>query len=239
MAALRRRNQLLIGMVAIVILIPATVLAAFGLASGGGKDGSRAADRPSRTATAKPRPARPAPRPTPVDINSEKTDTRPLALVEVFPTKDLELGGRFYTQDKSSVNHQCGLTARGAMIAALNRGKCRSVVRATYVNRLETIAITAGVAVMPDHDAALAANRAGRPAAYEWFRGMPGKRSSDIDRAGGHAAGTVRGRYIVYAYATYADGTVPRPGDQTLKEVAEAFVEYGLRPLDRRANGQP
>ncbi|REE98156.1 hypothetical protein [Thermomonospora umbrina] len=234
-ATLRRRNQIMIGMIALVILIPATVLAAFGLASGGDE---RAADRPTDRAAASPRPAR-KPGPVPVDINSERTDTRPLALVEVFPARDLGLGARFYAQDMSSVNHQCSLTARGAMITALDRGKCRSVVRATYVNRAKTIAVTAGVAVMPNHQAALAASRAGRPGRYEWFRGMPGKRSPDIDRAGGHAAGTVRGRYIVYAYATYADGTIPKPGDDTLKEVAEQFVGYGLRPIDRRATGRP
>jgi len=121
------------------------------------------------------------------------------------------------------------------MIEALERGNCRSVVRATYVNRVGTIAVTAGVAVMPTRKAALAAHRAGDPAAYEWFRGMPGERSPDIDRAGGHAAGTVRGRYIVYAYATYADGTTPKPGDRLLKQIAEEFIAYGLRPIDKRA----
>ncbi|SEG33102.1 hypothetical protein SAMN04489712_104440 [Thermomonospora echinospora] len=237
----RRRNQLMIAMVAIVILIPATVLAAFGLASSGGGDSSRAAERPTRSASPTARrtaPAAPPPtsrRPAPATIDSERTDSRPLALVEVFPAKEIELAERFFTQDRTSVNHQCGLAARGAMIGALERGNCRSVVRATYINRLETIAVTAGVAVMPTHRAALVANRAGDPAAYEWFRAMPGERSPDIDRAGGHAAGTVRGRYIVYAYAAYTDGTRPEPGDPTLKRIADEFIEYGLRPIDKRA----
>jgi hypothetical protein len=241
----RRRNQLMIAMVAIVILIPVAVLGAFGLASGGDADKPRAAERPSRspsptarrTARAAPPPA--SPTPAPASIDSEKTDPRPLALVEVFPTKEVQLAERFFVQDRTSVNHQCGLAARGAMINALQRGNCRSVVRATYVNRLETIAVTAGVAVMPSHRAALAANEAGDPAAYEWFRAMPGERSPDIDRAGGHAAGTVRGRYIVYAYATYADGTKPEPGDPTLKKIADEFIGYGLRPIDKRAVQRP
>ena len=243
----RRRNQLMIAVVAIVIAIPAIVLAGFGLFSGSGEESPRAAKRPSRSASPAPErsapaappaasPASPSPTRTgPSRIDNEKTDPRPLALVEVFPSKEIELADRVFLRDMTSVNHQCGLTARGAMIEALERGNCRSVVRATYVNRVGTIAVTAGVAVMPTRKAALAAHRAGDPAAYEWFRGMPGERSPDIDRAGGHAAGTVRGRYIVYAYATYADGTTPKPGDRLLKQIAEEFIAYGLRPIDKRA----
>jgi len=238
----RRRNALLIGVVALVVAIPIIVLGAFGLASGSGDAASQAAATPTKTPPAAPPPAstRPpaTPRPSspgPSKIDDERSDPRPLALLEVFPEREVVLAEKFFIQDKTSVNHQCGLAARGVMVQALERGKCRSVVRATFVNRIKTIAVTTGVAVMPTHQAALAANRAGRPADYEWFRAMPGKRSPDIDRAGGYAAGTVRGRYIVYAYATWADGTKPKPGDPVLKQVAEAFIAYGLRPIERRA----
>ncbi|MBA9001269.1 hypothetical protein [Thermomonospora cellulosilytica] len=242
----RRRNALLIGVVALVVAIPIIVLGAFGLASGSGGAASRADATPTgpgaRKSTPPARPTQPPATPRtpvrpPVNIDDERFDTRPLALVEVFPEREVLIAQKFFVQDRTSVNHQCGLAARGVMVQALQRGKCRSVVRATFVNRIKTIAVTTGVAVMPNHRAAVAAHQAGDPAGYEWFSGMPGERSPDIDRAGGYAAGTVRGRYIVYAYATWADGTTPKPGDPVLKQVADAFIAYGLRPIERRANG--
>jgi hypothetical protein len=117
----------------------------------------------------------------------------------------------------------------------LSKGRCSSVVRVTFLDRGRSLAVTSGVAVLPTKTAALAADEAGDPSKYEWFRGMPGKRTPDIDRAGGYAASTVRGRYIVYAYATYANGKPLQPDDTTLRAVAEQFVGYALRPIDARA----
>jgi hypothetical protein len=167
-------------------------------------------------------------------VDSELTDRRPLSLGEVFPATRIMLGGRPYRQDKTSVNHRCGLAAHGAMAAALQRGRCRAVVRATFVDG-RRYAVTTGVAVMPDRAAALAASRAGDPSRYEWFRGMRGKLAKDMDQAGGYASSTVRGRYIVYSYAQYTDGTPPRPADPALRNLTRRFIEYALRPIDRRA----
>ncbi|MFP3963593.1 hypothetical protein SMC26_14825 [Actinomadura fulvescens] len=85
---------------------------------------------------------------------------------------------------------------------------------------------------MPTKDAALRVSKAGSPSRYEWFRGMAGRRSQSIDQAGGYALSTVRGRYIIYAYAQYADGKRP---DRALKTAAQQFVDYSVRPIDARA----
>jgi hypothetical protein len=45
----------------------------------------------------------------------------------------------------------------------------------------------------------------------------------------------VRGRYISYAYATYADGHKPAAKDTTLKKVGAAFRDSTARPIERRA----
>jgi len=226
---------------ALVIAAGAYVL----VGSGSGDDGRKAAPA-GRTPTSAQQPPAPAPTPTgattvpapslpaQASINNVKTDPKPLALVEAFPSKNVTLGGRSYVRDKASVNHNCALTARGAMAQALQRGGCTSVVRVTFLDKQRSVAVTSGIAVLPNHQAALRASRAGDPSKYEWFRGMAGSRTKDIDRAGGYAASTVRGRYIIYSYAQYANGRRPQPGD-VLQNVARQFIDYGVRPIDARA----
>jgi hypothetical protein len=169
-------------------------------------------------------------------IDDERTDPRPLTLREVFPSSRVILDGHRYQRDMTAVNHQCELTARSAMAAALERARCRGVLRATFVQGTR-YAVTTGVAIMPNRGAAMTANRAGDPSRYEWFRGMSGRVATGIDQAGGYAASTVRGRYIIYAYAQYADGTRPRVADPTLRALANQFVAYTVRPIDQRARG--
>ena len=166
-------------------------------------------------------------------IDSELTDHRPLSLSELFPTTRIMLAGRPYRQDKTSVNHRCDLAARGAMASALKRGGCRAVVRATFVDGTR-YAVTTGVAAMPSRAAAVSASRAGDPSRYEWFRGMRGRIATNMDQAGGYASSTVRGRYIIYSYAQYADGTRPRPADPALKDLTRQFIEYAVRPIEER-----
>jgi hypothetical protein len=239
-----RRKPLLIGggvaVAALLIGIAAFVLTSEDsgsttrTAGAAGSPSARTGSVPSQTQAPSSAPARPD---APSVIDSARTDRAPLALTEAFPVSRITLGGRLYARDRASVNHQCALVARGAMASALTAQRCTSVVRVTYLDRGRSLAVTSGIAVLPTKAAALRANDAGDPSAYEWFRGMPGKRTADIDRAGGYAASTVRGRYIAYAYATYANGKQPRVGDPTLKTVAEQFVEYALRPIDTRARG--
>ncbi|MEV4252893.1 hypothetical protein AB0J52_06955 [Spirillospora sp. NPDC049652] len=236
----KKRKRLLLGggVAAAVIVVVGALAASAALGGGDGsktkvKDNPQAGASPSRPAGASPS----APVHHPVDINSEKTDTKPLALTEVFPAPAVQLGGHAFQRDRSSVNHQCGLTARGSMAEALAHDGCRSVVRVTFVSDDKKFAVTSGVAVLPNHDAAVRVSRAGNPGKYEWFRGLSGPRTPDIDGAGGYAAATVRGRYVAYAYATYTDGTRITPQDTQIKGLAQQFLDYGTKALDARARG--
>ncbi|MEW2355197.1 hypothetical protein [Spirillospora sp. NPDC029432] len=240
----RGRKPLLIG--GGVVAAAVVAIAAFAFAGGDSDSKGRTAKavESSGTKTAPAQSQAPAPGASPTadggppsTIDSARTDAKPLALTEAFPNSRIALGGRDYVRDRASVNHQCALTARGAMAKALTTGRCSSVVRVTFLDRERSLAVTSGIAVLPTKAGALKANGAGDPSRYEWFRGMAGERTKNIDRAGGYAASTVRGRYIAYAYATYADGRQPKPADPTLKSVAEQFVGYALRPVDARARG--
>jgi hypothetical protein len=136
---------------------------------------------------------------------------------------------------KTVINDHCNLTANGRFADELTRQHCRRVVRATFVSTDKKLAVTTGVAVLPTDASAAATLKAQDAAHYKWFRGMKATGAPKIDQAGGFAASMMRGRYITYAYATYADGHKPAPNDRTLKDVGSAFRDYSTKPIDRRA----
>ncbi|GGQ19071.1 hypothetical protein BKA00_004771 [Actinomadura coerulea] len=231
-------RPVLIGGVAAVIL--AAVGALFLI---GGTDSDGDQDKGGKTPEA-PAAARTTPAVTPsatatvpVDITNEKTDTADLTFRDVFPTETIRFGDRTYLRDRWSLNRDVTYAARGSMLAALRRDQCRKIVRATYIDPQTKLAVTSGIAVMPTKAAAIAVSKAGDPARYEWFRGMAGKRSPDIDQAGGYAAATVRGRYVAYAYVQWANGKKAKPGDPTIKKAAQLFLDYDLRPIVARSRG--
>jgi hypothetical protein len=237
-----RRLLVIGGGLAGALLIGAVAFAGIGLASGSsGKKQEATAPRTSASApAAQPSASAPAPKPSPTgteaSIDNAATDTKPLTLSEVFPVSKMSLGGKNWAEDKTSVNHDCGLTARGAMATALVKGHCSSVVRATWVSGDKKYAVTAGVAILPTRAAAQTAAKAGDPSAYEWFRGMTGKVAKNIDAAGGFASSTVLGRYVIYTYAQYVDGTKAQATDPALKALTHDFLDYAQRPISKRSH---
>ncbi|RKS76129.1 hypothetical protein BZB76_1479 [Actinomadura pelletieri DSM 43383] len=228
-----RGRPRLIGASAAVILTATIALFILG-GTGSGKDqDDKGEDMRPPVAT---QPA-PAPTSTPVDISDEKTDTKDLAFRDVFPTETITLGGRTYTRERWSLNRDVSYAARGSMLEALERAQCRKIVRATFIDRERNLAVTSGIAVMPTREAAITISKAGDPAKYEWFRGLGGKNAPDLDRAGGYAAATFRGRYVAYAYVQRADGKKAEPGDPMIKQVAQQFLDYDLSPIVARTQG--
>ncbi|MEU5989757.1 hypothetical protein ABZ806_12355 [Spirillospora sp. NPDC047418] len=232
-----RRRTVLIGGGAAVVLAAAIALFAIGGTGSDGKDEARKAAEPSASASAAPSAAAPAPSAgAPANIADEKTDPKDLAFRDVFPAKEIKLGGRIYLRDRWSLNRDLKYAARGAMLGTLEREQCRKIIRATFIDRESGLAVTSGIAVMPTKAAAMTVSKAGDPARYEWFRGMAGKHSPDIDRAGGYAAATVRGRYVAYAYVQWANGKKAKPGDPLIKQAAQQFLDYDLRPIEARTH---
>jgi hypothetical protein len=227
-----------VGVLGVFLLGGTGVLAYTTLSGGSGADrraapsSPPAATRPA-TASAKPK-AKPKP-PAPVDIRDEKKDPKPLVTSEVFPHRTMVLAGHTFVRAKAVINDHCDLTAGGPFADELTRQHCRRVVRATFVSTDKKLAVTTGIAVMPTDAAASAALKTQDPAHHEWFLGMPARGAPKIDKAGGYATSTMRGRYIGYAYATYADGHKPKPGDKVLKAVGNAFREAAIRPIEQRA----
>ncbi|WP_248964973.1 hypothetical protein [Sphaerisporangium perillae] len=185
----------------------------------------------------------PTPEPTPAAttvLDSEQSDPKKLTLKEAFPRKRVSIGGRTYTWTKVNITARCDKVAVGTFATALKRQKCSRVLRATYVDAKRQYAVTTGIAVFPTKEAAVAADKKKNLAKTVWFRGLAGATGSGADKAdisGGYAAGLVWGRYIVFSFATYADGHTPTTQEKDLGPVSGAFRDYTARVIEKRVTG--
>ncbi len=173
-------------------------------------------------------------------LDSEETDPRKLTLAETFPDARITLAGRSFKRVKVSMTDSCEQAAAGTFADALKQQECRRVLRATYVDAKQHYAVTTGIAVLPTKDAALAVDKAKNLSGNLWFRGLNGDTGSGAERvaiSGGYAAGMVWGRYIVFSYATYADGHTPGAKEQDLGPVSGAFRDHTAEVIGKRVTG--
>ncbi|MFD1542496.1 hypothetical protein [Nonomuraea guangzhouensis] len=170
-------------------------------------------------------------------LNSEETDPRKMSLSEAFPQKKIEANGAVFSKVKTDMTASCEKAASGPFADALRDQKCSRIVRATYVDSKRRYAVTTGIAVLPTKEAAMSADKAKNLGRNIWFRGLPaaeGTGGERVEIAGGYAAGLVWGRYIVFSYATYADGHTPGTKEKTLDKVSGAFRDQTSQVLERR-----
>ncbi|MEU6793333.1 hypothetical protein ABZ907_16680 [Nonomuraea wenchangensis] len=173
-------------------------------------------------------------------LDSEQSDPQKLSLSEAFPKKKVSAAGTTFKRVKAGMETTCDKAATGAFADALKAQSCTRVLRATYVDSKKRYAVTTGIAVLPTKEAATAVDQAKDLGKNVWFRPLPGPKGSGGDRvqiAGGYAAGLVWGRYIVFSYATYADGRTPTDKEKTLPEVSGAFRDKTSLVLERRVTG--
>ncbi|MEW1844175.1 hypothetical protein AB0392_40040 [Nonomuraea angiospora] len=231
------------------LLVTLGALALAGVATGGffayqavtSPTPTTAATRPtasSEPSSGTPAAAAPSDAPDGTSIlNSEQTDPQKLSLSEAFPKKKVSAAGTTFTRVKAAVETSCDKAATGEFANALKEQKCSRVLRATYVDSKRRYAVTTGIAVLPDKDAAIIADQSKNLSRNVWFRPLPGSDGSGGERvniAGGYAAGLVWGRYIVFSYATYADGHTPESKEKTLPKVSGAFRDQTSLVLERR-----
>ncbi|MEV7803720.1 hypothetical protein AB0O28_12300 [Microbispora sp. NPDC088329] len=220
-----------------VVVVGAIGTAAY-FAYSGEADGGHAA--PTRAATTAPPSDAPRPSPTvaSVILDSEQTDPKTLKPGEAFPDEKVTLAGRTYRRVKVDATDDCEKAAMGAFAQALTDQQCRRVLRATYVDGKRQYAVTTGIAVLPGKTEALAVDQAKNLGTNVWFRGLDGNQASGADKvsiSGGYAAGMVWGRYIVFSYATYADGHTPDANDNTLGPISGAFRDNMAKVIEKRA----
>ncbi|MER7542272.1 hypothetical protein [Actinomadura sp.] len=131
---------------------------------------------------------------------------------------------------------RCEAAADDALVRSLTSRGCRAVLRATYLDQAQGLAVTVGVVVFPGEPAAREA--------VEWFSDgapSPGLRALPFpgsvaarfgDAARQASAAAQRGPYVVAATAGYADGRPAlRGGQPDPAELAPQLVRGVLRPL--------
>ncbi|WP_344316373.1 hypothetical protein [Acrocarpospora pleiomorpha] len=192
------------------------------------------------TVTGAPAVSAEAPDPAPVTaavLDSEATDPRKLTLAEAFPDARISVDGRTFRRVKVNITDKCEDAAAGAFAEALAQQQCRRVLRATYVDNRKQYAVTTGIAVLPTKEAALEVDKTKNLGGNLWFRGLDGDPDTGADRvsiSGGYAAGMVWGRYIVFSYATYADGHTPVEKEKDLGPVSGAFRDHTAEIIEKR-----
>jgi len=190
---------------------------------------------PAQTSTPEPTPGTSSTKPAVPSVDSAKTDPEPLTLSEVFPVKKLRLDGREFVMDRKSLNLRCDYAANGAMAKSLVKQKCQGLVRATYITADKKIGVTVGVVAMPAKKVALAIQKTGTPVRKgNWFVALPGKNSKALSKTGGHPVLETYGRYVLYAYSQYLDGTKPAKQPKELGQAARSLIAYVNEPLKKR-----
>ena len=185
----------------------------------------------------------PAPTSTPQleNINSVQTDPKPVTGKEIFPHARVAEDGLRFVRVAEVVNSNCALAARGSFARALKADGCERVVRATYVDTRKRYAVTAGVAALPTNTAAQSADHKENFKTGAWFTGLNGRHGTgaqNLDRAAGYAYDVVEGRYVIYAFATAADGA-PLSGsaqqNRLLNSLSRSFAQMVRQPINARA----
>ncbi|MEV4458833.1 hypothetical protein [Microbispora sp. NPDC049633] len=219
------------------------VVGAIGTAAYFAYSGEPGGDQAARTPAATTAPPSDEPQPSSTVasaiLDSEQTDPKTLKSEEAFPDEKVTLAGRTYRRVKVDVTDDCGKAAAGAFAQALTEQQCRRVLRATYVDGKRQYAVTTGIAVLPGKTEALAVDQTKNLGTNVWFRGLDGDKKSRADKvsiSGGYAAGMVWGRYIVFSYATYADGHTPETGDTNLGPISGAFRDNTAKVIEKRAS---
>ncbi|MBB5624905.1 hypothetical protein [Sphaerisporangium krabiense] len=184
-----------------------------------------------------------SPEPSPVVttvLNSEKTDPKKLTLKEAFSQQKVTVEGRAYVRAKVDLTAQWQKAAVGTFATALKKAGCTRVLRATYVDGKRRYAVTTGIAVFPTKQAAVAVDKKKDLAKTVWFRGLAGDAGSGADKAdiaGGYASGLVWGRYIIFSFATYADGHTPTAAEKDLAPISGAFRDHTAKVIQKRLTG--
>jgi hypothetical protein len=138
---------------------------------------------------------------------------------QIFPAS-LEYTGEQGGREKArrvgiSARTECPAAVDAALREVTRRAGCRAILRATYLDALQGIVVTIGVAAFPDSTSAVvmtgALPRGGRPAPGLRALAFPGT-VADRFTAAGRQAATARqaGPYVVMTTAGQVDGRPAR-----------------------------
>jgi hypothetical protein len=175
--------------------------------------GSRPVSTASHAATAASKPAAP-PTPAPTlgpwqNITSQAVDTQPLRIHELYPAR-FAAGSSTGTRTVARVSTKCTNAVIGsALQAAVRKGGCTQVIRASYLSTNRKIMATIGVVNLVD---VAAAEKAGKASgAAEFIRQLPGPRgpTRNLTKGTGLEEAEVKGHYLILIWTEFANLHAP------------------------------
>ena len=186
--------------------------------------GSRQASTAGHAAAAASSPAA-APSATPTlgpwrDITSQAVDALPLGVGELYPAR-FSSGGDAGVRTVDKANTKCTNVVIGsALRAAVRKGGCTQVIRASYLSTNRKIMATIGVLNLVD---VAAAEKAGKAAgAAEFIRQLPAAKgpTHKLTQGTGLEEAEVKGHYLILIWTEFANLRAPS-GKKQRKELTK------------------
>lgn len=184
--------------------------------------GSRAVPTTGHDAAAASKPAV-APTTAPTlgpwrDITSQAVDTQPLSIRELYPAR-FSADGSAGTRTVQRANTKCTNAVIGSELkAAVRKGGCTQVMRASYLSTNRKMMATIGVLNLVD---VAAAEKAGKAAgSSEFIRQLPGRHgpTRNLTKGTGLVTAEVKGHYLILIWTEFANQHAPS-GKKQRKEL--------------------
>jgi hypothetical protein len=143
-------------------------------------------------------------------ITSQAVDSQPLSAHELYPARFTD-GGSAGTRTVERTNTKCTNAVIGSTLqAAVRKGGCTQVVRASYLSSNRKVMATIGVLNLSD---VAAATRAGKASgAAQFIRQLPGPRgpTHNLTKGTGIEVAEIKGHYLILIWTEFADLGAPK-----------------------------
>jgi hypothetical protein len=153
-------------------------------------------------------------------ITSQSVDAQPLTIRELYPAQ-FSVGGNAGTRTVERANTKCTTEVIGtALRAAVRKGGCTQVIRASYLSTNRKIMATIGVLNLVN---VAAAEKAGRAAGTNGFiRQLPGPHgpTRNLAKGTGLEEAAVKGHYLILMWTEFVNLHAPSGKKQRKELVA-------------------
>jgi hypothetical protein len=143
-------------------------------------------------------------------ITSQAVDSQPLSAHELYPAKFAE-GGIAGTRTVERTNTKCTSAVIGSTLqAAVRKGDCTQVVRASYLSSDRKVMATIGVLNLSDVAAATKAGKAS--GAAQFIRQLPGPHgpTRNLAKGTGIEVAEIKGHYLILIWTEFANLRAPK-----------------------------
>jgi hypothetical protein len=143
------------------------------------------------------------------NITSQAVDAQPLSVHELYPAR-FAAGGSAGTRTVQRANTKCTSAVIGSTLqAAVRKGHCTQVMRASYLSTNRKMMVTIGVLNLAN---VAAAERVGKAAGgSEFIRQLPGPHgpTRNLTKGTGLESAEVKGHYLILIWTEFANLHAP------------------------------